>query len=888
MKGWHLACTISSLAVAVGAFPDALAAQTQGNLQQSPDPAEGEIVVVGTRAGLEQAISIKRSSAQIVDSIVAEDIGKLPDVNIAESLQRVSGVQIQRTLGEGSQISIRGLRQNITLANGREVVDAAGRGGSGLDTLGTGSYGLLAQLPSEIIQRLEVTKLPAASDIEGALSGIVNIITARPLASSKNVRAFSVEGLYNDRGKKFGFRGSALLSQHITDNLGALINVSYSDRTIRDESVFSNTGFAALTTAFDTGATANNLGPNGTPLSRNPDGTGAAAFYIGDIRNTLIEDSRKRVGVNGTLQWDAGSGGEYSFDILYSRQQILRNRDWFSVPLGTNGNAYKAVKFSPDETLMSGIINTTFQGNTELYDNEGTTLATGLNGAWTFGRLDLSADVSYSRSKQFGLQQFARLTSKLRYDIPFTLENTVPSFTVPANVNLTDPTQFAFTNFFDNTVASDARLKAARLDGKIKLGGDFFQNLRLGVRVSQVDVDRERKASQPTASVSVDTVPNAYRTTTIDILQGVSGYDAYPVLVPVIRAGDRKLACEIRGITCTTVTDPLSSFVTREGNFAAYAQVDFETMLGAIDLSGNLGGRYVITDFRANGSRIITGNSTVPIQVDKTYDHFLPSVALKAGVTSNFLIRFGAAKVIARPNSGDQNPGVSLNTFPPRQGTAGNAELNPFESTQYDLSAEYYFRPESLFSVGLFKKDLSSFIVRVASEEIYDGVSFTVTRPRNGAQATIQGVEVLFQMPFDFLPAPFDGFGTVNTYSMIDSTTEDVDRRTGKALPITGLSKHNINMTLYWEKGDVSLRAAYNWRDKYLDGIGSTGEGIFFDSSDNFSLSARWQFTKKMSLDVQGSNLFDSAVREYRGVPESTSLYALNGRTITLALRGSF
>jgi iron complex outermembrane receptor protein len=887
MRVHYARSAISSAALAM-ALCGTAAAQTQDDAAPSLDSAEGEIVVVGTRAGLEQAISIKRSSSQIVDSIVAEDIGKLPDVNIAESLQRVSGVQIQRTLGEGSQISIRGLRQNITLANGREVVDAAGRGGSGIDTLGTGSYGLLAQLPSEIIQRLEVTKLPAASDIEGALSGVVNIITARPLASSKNVRAFSVEGLYNDRGEKFGFRGSALLSHRFTDNFGALINVSYSDRQIRDESVFSNIGFAALTSAFDTGATANNLGPNGTPLSRNPNGTGTSAFYIADIRNTVIDDSRERVGVNGTLQWDAGSAGEYSFDILYSRQQIVRNRDWFSVPLNTNGNSYKAVKFTPDETLISGIINTTFQGNTELYENEGTTLATGLNGAWTFGRLELNADISYSRSEQFGFQQFARLTSEQRYDIPFTLETTVPSFTIPANVNLTDPTLFAFTNFFDNTVTSEASMKAAKVDGKIRVEGNFLQNLRLGFRVSQVDVERGRKASQPTAAVPVETVPSAYRQTTIDILQGVSGYNAYPVLVPVIRTADRELACEIRGVTCTAVNDPLNSFVTQEGNFAAYVQADFETMLGAIDLSGNVGARYVITDFRADGSRIITGGATSPVRIDKTYDHFLPSMALKAGIADNFLIRLGAAKVIARPNSGDQNPGVSLNTFPPRQGSAGNAELDPFQSTQYDLSAEYYFRPESLFSVGLFRKDLSSFIVRVASEEIYDGISFTVTRPRNGAKATIQGVEVLFQMPFDFLPAPFDGFGTVNTYSFIDSTTEDVNQRTGDSLPITGLSKHNVNMTLYWEKGDVSVRAAYNWRDKYLDSIGSGGEGVFFDSSDNFSLSARWQFTDNLSFDVQGSNLFDSPVREYRGVPEATSLYALNGRTVTFALRGSF
>jgi len=887
MKFCNLRLPLSVIALASSHTLASAQAQAQESPPATPSQSEEVIIVVGTRAGLEKSISVKRSSSQIIDSIVAEDIGKLPDVNIAESLQRVSGVQVQRSLGEGSQVSIRGLRQNITLINGREIVDAGGRGGSGIDSLGTGTYGLYAQLPSEIIQRLEVSKLPAASDLEGSLSGIVNILTARPLASSSNVRAFSAEGIYNDLGGNSGFRGSVLVSQRITDNFGALINVSYSDRAIRDESVFSLIGLAPLTSAFDTGATANNLGPGGTPLSRNPDGTGAPGYYIADIRNTVIDDNRERLGVNATLQWEAGALGGYTFDILYSSQKINRYRDWFSVPFSTTGNLYKAAKFSPSETLISGIINANFQGNNEIYENEGTTLATGLDGAWRFGKLELTADLSYSKSEQVDFQQFARLSSKQRIDFPFTLETTVPSFSVPASAKLTDPTQFNFTNFFDNIVSSEAELKSARVDGEYSIDGSFLQSLRLGARFSQVNVVRVRDASQNTAAVSAETVPSAYRVTTIDILKGVGGYNAFPGLVPVIRSGDRTLACQIRGVSCTPLNEPLASYTTQEDSTAAYIQADFATTLGGFDLSGNIGARYVVTDFRASGSRL-TGTQVAPIEFDKTYEDFLPSLALKAAITENFLLRFGAAKVIARPNSSDQTPGLQLNTFPPRQGSAGNPGLNPFESTQYDVSAEYYFRPGSLFSVGLFKKDLSSFIVRTSSDEVYDGITFNVRRPRNGADATIDGLELLFQMPFDFLPAPFDGFGTVNTYSLIESETEDVNSRTGEALPITGLSKHNVNLTLYWEKGDISLRAAYNWRDQYLDSIGTGGEGVFFDAGSNFSLSARWQFSKNLSVDVQGNNLFDSEVRKYAGVEESTSLYALNGRTITLALRGKF
>ncbi len=883
---------VAMLAVAWAA-PGAAFAQVVGpNVGErgSEEVAVDEIVVTGTRVSLAKAIDVKRQSQQFVDTVVAEDIGKLPDVNIAESLQRVSGVQMQRSLGEGTQVSIRGLNQNITLANGREVVDAAGRGGSGVDSLGTGSYGLLAQLPSEIIQRLDVTKLAAASDIEGALSGTVNIITARPLASSKNVRAFSLEGLYNDLARSKGFRGSALVSQHITENLAGLLNVSYSDRDIRDESVFSFAGFTPLTAAFDAGATKNTLGPGGQPLSRDPNGDGVPGFFIADIRNTEISDNRKRFGVNTTLQWSANDNSEYSFDFLYSRQKIDRLRDWFAVPLSASGSAYSALAFSPTETVISGIVRSPLRGDSETFKATGTTIASGINGNWKLGRLDLSADLSYSRSKQIGFQKFVRLTSKTPYEIPFALNaGSVPSFRIPAGVNLTDPSSFNFTNFFDNSDTALSELRAARMDGAFSVGSGFLKALKLGWRLSKLDVDLAANKTQLTGAVSANTVPDAFRLTTLDILRGVSGYQSYPLLVPVVTSPTRKLACEIRGVSCTPeIRLPLASYDTKEKNLSAYLQADIESSLGGIDLSGNFGVRYVDTRFEANGSRNAAGGTILPVNTQKKYNHILPSAAFKLIVSDQLLFRVGAAKVIARPNSVNQNPGVSLNSTPPFVGNAGNAELDPFRANQYDISAEFYFRPQSLLSLGLFQKDLKSFIVQKSSIEIYDGNSYNVNRPVNGANAKIKGIEMLFQMPFDFLPSPLDGFGTINTYSFIESHTKDINIRTGARLPITGLSKHNVNTTLYWEKGPLSLRAAYNWRSKYLENIGPGGSGVFFDALNNLSLSARVQITSQFSFDIQANNVLNSRIRKFGGVEDATLLYGLNGRTFSLGVRGRF
>ncbi len=829
-----------------------------------------EVVVVGTRAGLKKATAVKRDSAQFVDSVIADDIGKLPDVNVAESLQRVSGVQIKRSLGEGTQISIRGLTENITLVNGRDIVDSAGRGGSGVDSLGTGSYGLLAQLPSEIVQRLDVTKLSAASDIEGALSGTVNIIIAKPLDSKKDTMAFSLEGLYNDRAGRGGDRASILLTHHFSDRFAALINVSQSDRNIRDESVFSFSGYVPLTGA-------------GAPPN---------AYYLADIRDQQIDDNRKRTGVSATLQWKPDDHSEITYDLLYSKQDIDRNRWWISLPLASTYSSYTNPVFSSANTLMAGTLTAPIQTNTEAYTNTGDTLATGLTGTWHGDRLKLSADASYSRSEQDGYQQYLRLTTKATAPIAFDFRNVdVPQFNIPGALNLTDPNGFNFTNYFDNRDTADSKEGAIRLDASYRLDGPFSA-IDFGVRANKLDVAVVKYQSQLTGNISANTVPDSYGLRTLDILSGASGYTAQSALYPVIFGGGKTYAYDVHGYAPGTfkpyVYVPLASFNTSEKDTAAYVQGDIDTQIGGIPLKGNVGVREVHTEFTAVGSEQIGSSAPQPLTVTKSYTDALPSLSLRASVTDTLLIRFGAAKVIARPNSVDQNPGLNLATIAPYVANAGNAELNPFKANQYDLSAEYYFKPGSMLSLGVFKSDLQSFIIKKATTETYNGIAYLVTRPYNGADASLDGLEFVYQDNFDFLPAPFDGLGAVANVSLIESKTGLHSARTGQSISLPGLSRNNLNLVLFYEKSGYGVRLAYNRRSPFLDQLGSGGEPIYFDAGDDLSLSGRIQLTANYSLDAQVSNLLDSPVRKYGTEPVATSSYALNGRTFSLAIRGKF
>lgn len=866
--GLRLHTSLLALAIGMTGVTVAISASAQESVAPADEPTE--VVVVGTRAGLKKAAAVKRDSDQFVDSVIADDIGKLPDVNVAESLQRVSGVQIKRSLGEGTQVSIRGLTQNITLVNGRDVVDSAGRGGSGVDSLGTGSYGLLAQLPSEIIQRLDVTKLAASSDIEGALSGTVNIITAKPLDSKTDTMAFSVEGLYNDRAAKGGDRTSILFSHHFSDKLAGLINISQSSRNIRDESIFSFSGYVPLTGA----------------------GAPSGAYYLADIRDTQINENRKRTGINATLQWKPTENIELLYDLLYSKQDINRDRWWFALPLSSTYASYTNPVFSSANTLMAGTLNAQLQTNTETYDNTGDTLATGLTGTWKSDRLKVTGDASYSRSKQDGYQHFLRLTTKTAGPIAFDFRGVdVPQFTIPGSVNLTDPTQWNFTNYFDNRDTADSELSALRLDADYRFDGPI-SHLKFGARASDLDVEIVKYQSQLTGNISADTVPDSYQVRTLDILSGASGYSPRSALYPVMYGGGKAYAYDVHGYAPGSFTPyvyiPLASFSTTEKDTAYYVQADIDTTIGGLPLSGNVGIRQVETDFTAVGSYKVGSNPAQPLTVKKSYSNTLPSASFKLNVRDDLLIRFGAAKVIARPNSADQNPGLNLATVAPFTATAGNAELDPFKATQYDLSAEYYFKPGSVLSLGLFKKDLQSFIIRRATTETYNGIDYLVTRPYNGADATIDGMEFVYQDNFDFLPAPFDGLGVAANVSIINSDTGATSARTGEKIPVPGLSKNNLNLVVYYEKAGYGVRVAYNKRDQFLDQLGAGGEPIYFDAGEDLSISGRMQLNAHYSLDLQISNVLDSPIRKYGTEEVATSSYALNGRTFSLALRGKF
>jgi iron complex outermembrane receptor protein len=255
--------------------------------------------------------------------------------------------------------------------------------------------------------------------------------------------------------------------------------------------------------------------------------------------------------------------------------------------------------------------------------------------------------------------------------------------------------------------------------------------------------------------------------------------------------------------------------------------------------------------------------------------------------------RAGAAKVVAFPNTADLNNGVSLSNnalfvggvqTQPGTGSGGAPRLDPFRATQVDLSIEHYFGKQAMASVGLFNKDVSSFIVQQQRAETYGGINYLINRKVNGAGASVKGAELLVQLPFYFLPKAFDGFGAMATYSYIDSKTPVTDA-SGRQLPLPGLSKNNINLVGYFERGPLGVRLAYNWRDAYVIGLSAAATGIYNDEYKDFSATLRYEFNPKLSLNFEANNLLNSQQRTYDQVSEGLRTNNIFGRIYKLSLQ---
>ncbi|MBC7938445.1 MAG: TonB-dependent receptor [Chitinophagaceae bacterium] len=847
--------------------------------QSPPEPPKADtITITGIRKSLESALNTKRNATQIVDAIVAEDIGKLPDRNVAESLARVSGVQVDRGIGEGTGISVRGLRQNVTLFNGREIVDSTGRGGVGLDQLGSSTYGLLGLVPSELIAALEVTKLAGADQLSGGLGGIVDIRSRLPLdgPASQTTQLAGKVGLTRDQlpgktGKELFVLGSAKFA---ANTVGVLVSLSAENRDIGQQGLDTFSGYRSY---LDGGIT---------------------RFGNQDARVQDLQESRDKRGVNAVLQWRPNQALEFIADTFRSKLTGERNRYWLSFnPTGGLSNA----RYSPNNILLAGTATGAVLTNTELVDVESDVVSSALRARWDISaatqlRAEYAAGQASSSYAQryFRLQPLAGVNPSVSFD--FT-KGDFGSYTV-SGLNLNDPAALRFTILFDNTYRASTDNDALRVDLRHRFDAGWLSSVEAGVRRHELDSRQNplRADIRPAGGIvasSLGSVIGSYSNPRFGPATGMPG--SYLVATRAL-AGCATLPVTASDPQCLnpagTVNALSSTFRIEETFDEGYGKLNLDGDIAGLAWSGNVGVRLVRRSLASTGNLITANGTATPTTVNRDDSETLPSAVLRIELSPQWVARAGAAKVVAFPNTADLNNGVTLSNnalfvggvqTQPGTGSGGAPNLDPFRATQADLSLEHYFGKQALASVGLFNKDVSSFIVQQQSAETYGGINYLINRKVNGAGASVKGVELLLQLPFYFLPGPFDGFGLVSTYSYIDSKTPVRDAA-GSALAFPGLSKNNVNLVGYYERGPLGVRLAYNWRDAYLVSLSAAATGIYNDAYKDFSATLRYEFSPKLSLNLEASNLLDSQQRTYDLASEGLRTNNIFGRIYKFSL----
>lgn len=781
-----------------------------------PAPSAGDateldaVVVTGLRASLQSSQEIKRDAVQIVDSIVAEDIGKLPDITASASLARVTGVQVTRAAGEAADVQVRGLPNITTTYNGREIFTAENRNVA------------LQDFPAGGVAGLDVYKSSTADLVEGGIGGLINVRSRRPFDFDGLEVSGSFNTIYADQADNRDLNGNFLASNRWeTDagEIGLLVNAAWNrirflDST-REESLVMGTAQ-----------------PNQTdqPGFRFPD---AVAEFFG-------EGVRTRPSLNAAFQWKPNANWEINADYLY---QAFRSQDsdrFLFVPLYTGDTQFTDVEIVPGQqapqahsfTASNGFRPEGFQSSVDASTD---THQIGIGAAWTEGGWRWSTDLAYTDSvfKLRATNVDYAYTYAPVTDVDFSVGggDGGPTFSF-RDFDPLDSSNYLFRGLFDRNYRAEGDDFQARTDLEFTPESGFLTKIQGGLRYS------DRTASRRNGEYYEYREPDGIllRDLPLDFVYSEPGFDGddhaplrqwyTPTRDSIRRNADALRALVGRPLGGPELGDPI--FDADEKAYTAYGQLQyaFDT---AIPIDGAVGVRAVRTETDISG--VFDGQ---PVTRSNSYTDYLPNASMRMRFTDELQLRFGATKTRTRPNFDQLNPSTTFD--PPsatciadpqdpncvRTANGGNPNLVPLESKNYDVSLEWYFRPAGSATLALFRRDVSGFISNF-SVDLPDPVYTIVriNRPENGGDGTLQGVEAAFQtfLDYDGMPDWARAFGVQANYTYIDNGAE-LGPTLAASLPgeprVPGVSKNAYNVVLMFEKPVFSARLAWNWRSKWV------------------------------------------------------------------------
>ena len=906
-------------------------------VQDGGAPTE-DIVVTGVRGAQQKAINVKRNAAQIVDSIAAEDIGKLPDVTIADSLQRVTGVQITRSAGQGASVNIRGLANVLTTLNGEQFLGASNI---------TGAQPNLTDIPSTLFAGVDVIKSPTASDLTGGNSGIIALKTRRPFDLH---RGFTVTGAVQDTygsGTKDWSQNASALVAYNGGRIGILIAGSYDNEVLSNKNPRVTNGILKTTDAqagFDVRKDGDIT--NSTKLADKDYFYNPVAL---EFDNGLTR--RERIGANASVQYDVTNSIQFVGDIAYTR---FRNRN-------SGNTAVLHGNFSNDSYLPSSVIDdngvvqfadlnlSRFQVHTLNAYNKARSINTNLelrfknDGPFSATLRYVHGD-SRNDSTQTDIDSWATRAGV----VPRSLPTSCAGAAIPANcsygnpgglaavratvdwrgseptvnflTDVTNPANYSMTSVWSQASKQNAKLDAYRADAQYDTDLGPLKNIRVGGRYGTREVGNDAyrylspigpnghlyfyKDPLIVDSAGYSLVPirpfNSLPglVTSAGGFSPISGIPNVPAISPDALNSVNAFNAQLFPGT-QAYLDPQNSYRVSQRQISAYGEANFDGSIGSLEFTGNAGVRYVSTklnifsfptgnrfigDVSWNGVAIAEGTN----KAKNNSNDFLPDANLSLHVRQDMYLRFAYAKTLGQLDLGLFGRGLASSyavngtrTFQGQaldpnlqrysSGSAGNPNLELPRTTNYNVSYEWYFNRSSLFSLAAFYFDVKSFLQTNTLIELQpdaDGVvreGGPVTRPVNGKGGSLKGVEVGFQTVFDWLPGALSGFGGQLNYTYSDSGSSNVDLF-GKTLPVPDNSKHQANAVLFYQKGPIQGRVAYNYRSKRFAGFVAAADdnlAVWNRATGYLDASASYDVTPKFTLFVQGSNLTKENEEQY-------------------------
>ena len=853
----------------------ASATRAEANASDAEAPQEAastveEIVVTGGFANsLARALSEKRKAINVVDGISAEDIGKFPSNNIAEALQRVPGVAITRDRGEGLFVRVRGLGPNfqIVTLNGRSAAVNENMRDSGQ----SGRQFRFDTLPSELVAGVEVGKTPLASLDEGAIGGVVDIKTFRPLDLGRSTVALSATASRPELAGETDPRISGLVSwTNEAQTFGVLAAAVFDQRTLRQDRI-TGVGWSYSDPATTLGKSLIAQGINLSPSA---------------IRPTLEREDRERKGLVLSAQYRPSDETEITIDASYTKLDDHYDELTYSAdqPAGSLVAGTAVIK---DKTLVGGTVTSTSQIGREVSDLAHDNLMVAGKIRQKLSDWTLTADLAYARAFSETSKPITR--TRLQGAIGQTTfsmtraDDAIPSVKL-LTTDFNNPLLLPFRRIEWRVNDSTDDETALQFDAERPIAWGPFSRVQFGVKY------RQRSRAYNRADIN-------YTTNLANKYFGAEYFDAFPVsdflgdvdgTLPtswVMPDPAAFWALADKTQKGTLRADQRNSYHVSEDIGAGYGLTDLDTSLLGAPLRGQVGARVAHTK-QVSAGHADNGSAALPVRYVKTYTDVLPTANFTWELSSTLQARFAAAKVITRPSLADLAPRLTLNSSGVQlTAVGGNPQLKPFEAWQYDATLEWYFAPGSALIAGAFYKDITTFVYSQKTNIVVDNQTYQLTSPTNGGKATIKGVELAYQHLFKGLPAPFDGLGFLANYTYTD--TEATYSPTLKD-EMVNVAKNSFNLTGFYEKDRFAARASYSWVDDVLQDVGGVGLSALNDSAfGSLDASVSYKITPQITAAVEAQNLTDAA--QWQFVKGGWfGGYTKYGRTMSFGLRAKF